>query len=297
MHADFSVELGPDDPVLELPWTSDDPSVRYYDLKNSPELVRQIPEAMAYPELGAFLTRINAAGSRFETAKCDVWQSREISAEEEIFEADQKFVSYIDLVFVDEAMRISFKKHEDFAKKLCLLLNHAPDTPATIELIIRRCYFRRRRAGLQEKADQITNNTRSDLGFCGLSVKKEEMAATGECRNDPPLRLDLELSQGPMDDKRAADLSNACLGNPNTFLRPNPCLKGADEGHANADPSRKNLSAGPDANAAPNPNALISGFYFTVYVTGFGNREGEPRRQWEIATALCQHAVMQLSHG
>ena len=34
MHADFSVELGRDDPALELPWSSDDPEVRYYDLKN-----------------------------------------------------------------------------------------------------------------------------------------------------------------------------------------------------------------------------------------------------------------------
>jgi hypothetical protein len=199
MHADFAVELGPDDPVLELPWASDDPSIRYYDLKSSPELVRQIPEAIAYQELGAFLTRINASGSPFETAKCDVWQSREISVEEEIFGADQKFASYIDLVFADEAMRGSFEKHEEFAKELCLLLSHAPDTLATIELIIRRCYFRRRCAS--------------------------------------------------------------------------------------------------DANADPSPSTLISGFYFTVYVTGFGNKEYEPLRQWEIATVLCQHALMQISRS
>jgi hypothetical protein len=297
MQADFSVELGPDDPVLELPWASGDPSVRYYDLKSSPELVLQIPEAIAYPELGAFLTRINASSSQFETAKCDVWQSREISAEEEIFEADQKFVSYIDLVFVDETMRGSFEKHEEFAKELCLLLGHAPDTLATIELIIRRCYFHRLCAGPQDERDQIANSMRSDLGFCDLPVKKEEMAATGDCRNDPPLRLDLEPSQRLTDDKRPKGDSNACLHNPNAFLRSNTCLNGADDGHANVDPSRENPSADSDANADINPNALISGFYFTVYVTGFGNREYEPRRQWEIAIALCQHALMQLSRG
>lgn len=257
MQADFAVELGPDDPVLELPWSSDDPSVRYYDLKSSPELVRQIPEAIAYPELGVFLTRINASGSPFETAKCDVWQSREISAEEEIFEADQKFVSYIDLVFVDETMRGSFEKHEEFAKELCLLLSHAPDMLATIELIIRRCYFRRRCAGPQEEAGQIANSAQSVMGFQGVPVK-EEMVAPSNCLNDPPLRLDLELSQRPTDDKRPIGGSSACFRN---------------------------------------PNALISGFYFTVYVTGFGNRENEPRRQWEIAIALCQHALMQISRG
>jgi hypothetical protein len=280
MQADFSVELGPDDPVLELPWASGDPSVRYYDLKNSPELVRQIPEAIAYPELGAFLTRINASGSPFETAKCDVWQSRETSAEEEIFGADQKLVSYIDLVFVGQTMRGSFEKHEEFAKGLCLLLSHAPDTLATIELIIRRCYFHRLCAGPQDEADQIANSTRSEPGFHGVPVK-EERVAPGDCLSGQRLRLDLEPSQRPTDDKRPKDT----------------CLNGADDGHANVDPSRENPSADSDANADTNPNVLISGFYFTVYVTGFGNREYEPRRQWEIAIALCQHALMQLSRG
>jgi hypothetical protein len=296
MQADFSVELGPDDPVLELPWASGDPSVRYYDLKNSPELVRQIPEAIAYPELGAFLTRINASGSPFETAKCDVWQSRETSAEEEIFGADQKLVSYIDLVFVGQTMRGSFEKHEEFAKGLCLLLSHAPDTLATIELIIRRCYFHRLCAGPQDEADQIANSTRSEPGFHGVPVK-EERVAPGDCLSGQRLRLDLEPSQRPTDDKRPKDDSNACLHNPNAFLRSNTCLNGADDGHANVDPSRENPSADSDANADTNPNVLISGFYFTVYVTGFGNREYEPRRQWEIAIALCQHALMQLSRG
>jgi hypothetical protein len=293
MHADFSVELGPDDPVLELPWTSDDPSVRYYDLKSSPELVRQIPEAIAYPQLGAFLTRINALGSWFETAKCDVWQSREISAEEEIFGADQKFVSYIDLVFADEAMRGSFEKHEEFAKELFLLLSRAPDTPATIELIIRRCYFRRRSAALQEEADQIANRERSEPG-CPDVAMKEEMAATRDCRNDPPLQLDLGPFQQPAGDRQPMDGSNGCLRNPNAFLRSN---NGTDEGHANVDLSHENSSADSEANAGLSWNALISGFYFTVYVSGFGNREYEPRRQWEIAIALCQHALMQLSRG
>jgi hypothetical protein len=55
MHADFSVELGRDDAALELPWSSADPALRFYDLKKHPELLQQIPEAVAYPELGAFL--------------------------------------------------------------------------------------------------------------------------------------------------------------------------------------------------------------------------------------------------
>src|SRR6185369_10924986 len=78
MHADFSVELGRDDPVLEIPWISDDPAVRYFDLKKCPELVLQIPEAVAHPDMGAFLSRINTQGFPLATAKCDAWDSREI---------------------------------------------------------------------------------------------------------------------------------------------------------------------------------------------------------------------------
>jgi hypothetical protein len=154
MHADFSVELGHDDPVLEIPWASDDGSIRYYDLKKYPELIQQIPEAVAYPEIKAFLTRINAPGSPLETAKCDAWQSQEITPEEEIFGSDQKFVSYIDLIFVDEAIRSSFEKHEEFAKELCRLLSRAPDIAATIELIIRRCYYQRPQTDRLKESDQ-----------------------------------------------------------------------------------------------------------------------------------------------
>lgn len=140
MQADFSVELGNEDPALELPWSSADPHVRYYDLKTHPELLRQIPEVVMHPEIGSFLSRINAAGFPLATAKCDVWSSEEVAPEEEVF-GDRKFVSYIDLVFINEADRCSFEKHEAFAKDLCQLLGHAPEIAATVELVIRRCYY------------------------------------------------------------------------------------------------------------------------------------------------------------
>ena len=140
MQADFSVELGSEDPALELPWSSVDPLVRYYDLKNHPELLHQIPEVVAHPELASFLSRINAAGFPLETAKCDVWSTEEVAPEEEIF-GDCKVVSYIDLLFIDEADRCSFEKHEAFVRDLCRLLGRAPEIAATVELVIRRCYY------------------------------------------------------------------------------------------------------------------------------------------------------------
>src|SRR5581483_12014696 len=76
----------------------------------------------------------------FETAKCDVWTSREITPEEEIFGADCKFSSYVDLLFSDER-RYSFADHEQLARAAVALLAKVPEVPASAELIIRRCYY------------------------------------------------------------------------------------------------------------------------------------------------------------
>lgn len=177
MHADFSVELGRDDAALELPWSSADPAVRYYDLKNNPELLQQIPEAMAYPELGAFLARINAAGFPLATAKCDAWQSREVTPEEEIF-GDRKFVSYIDLVFEGAAERCSLEKHEAFAKDLCRLLSQAPEVPAAVEVVIRRCYYHGAGA-LREVADGAVAAVVGDGDQVEKEFKAEARDAAG----------------------------------------------------------------------------------------------------------------------
>ncbi|HEY6307879.1 MAG TPA: hypothetical protein VI488_15620 [Candidatus Angelobacter sp.] len=165
MHADYSVDLGRKDPALELPWSSDDGVSRYYDLKRHPDLVLQIPEAVSSPELSAFLTRINAQGFPLQTAKCDTWPSREITSEEEIFGATQKFVSYVDLVFAAPAFegvgfegvnpRLSLDRHEALAKSLCGLLQRAPEIAAAVELVIRRCYYH-----------PDDNPTESASGFC-----------------------------------------------------------------------------------------------------------------------------------
>src|SRR5262250_3118090 len=110
MRADYSVELGADDPALEMPWRSDDGSVRYFNLKLHPDLVLNIPEARNHPELSSFLSRINAAEFPLETAKCDAWPSRELATEEEAFGAECKFVCYVDLLFSDDSQRFSLEK-------------------------------------------------------------------------------------------------------------------------------------------------------------------------------------------
>jgi len=171
MQADFSVELGRDAPALEIPWRSDDTHVRYFDLKIHPEMVLQIPEAIAYPELTTFLSRINAPGFPLATAKCDAWSSSEVSPEEEVF-GDRKFVSYIDLIFVDQEDRCSLEKHEAFARELCRLLSHAPEIAAAVELVIRHCYYHQEELR-SEKSGELTDPESS------ATMRASEISASG----------------------------------------------------------------------------------------------------------------------
>jgi hypothetical protein len=140
VQADFAVELGRDDETLEMPWAAEN-GPRYYDLKRHPELLREVEEALRFRELGDFLAAVNSNAGVVETAKCDAWASADINPEEEVFAAAYKFGSYVDIVFSNELVRVSFPEHEQWAKRLTGLLKKAPEIPAAAEFLIRRCYY------------------------------------------------------------------------------------------------------------------------------------------------------------
>jgi hypothetical protein len=143
VQADFSVELGPEEDVMELPWSAGDATgPRYYDLKRQPELLLDVQEAFENRELGEFLAAINSRNSILESSKCDVWSSRELNEEEQIYQAQCKFASYVDLVFSESAPRRSFGENEKLAKEICTLLKRAPEISAAAEFVVRRCYYR-----------------------------------------------------------------------------------------------------------------------------------------------------------
>jgi len=141
MDADFSIELGREDPVLDFPWKDPAGKLAYVDLKRHPELMAWIEEAGKFPELGEFLRTMNSARSMVETAKCDAWATMELSAEEEIHDVSHKFASYVDVVFSNIDMRSSVSAHEQFARKLVELLRRTPESPFSVEVCVRRCYF------------------------------------------------------------------------------------------------------------------------------------------------------------
>ena len=43
------------------------------------------------------------------------------------------------------------------------------------------------------------------------------------------------------------------------------------------------------------PNASVTGFCLTAYVTGFGDSDHDPARRWTIGLNLLQHAIVQLN--
>ena len=142
MDADFSVELGADDPTLDFPWEALGTPLRFFDIKNEPDLLRFIDEAERYRELRDFLAAINSQSSMFQTAKCDVWCVEELDPSEDIYEGSQKLASYVDLVLASSTLsRTDFPTHEKLAKRIVELLGKAPELSAAAEFIIRRCYF------------------------------------------------------------------------------------------------------------------------------------------------------------
>jgi hypothetical protein len=141
MDADFSIELGREDPVLDFPWKDPAGKLAYVDVKRHPELMARVEESEQFPELGEFLRALNSARSMVETAKCDAWETSELSAEEEVYDASHKFASYVDLVFSEIDARLSLSRHQQFVKKLVELLRRAPEIPAVAELCVRRCFF------------------------------------------------------------------------------------------------------------------------------------------------------------
>jgi len=141
MDADFSIELGADDPVLDFPWTDATGKLVFVDLKRHPESIASIEEAQKFPELRECLRTLNRPTSLLETAKCDAWAATELSPEEEIYRASHKFASYVDLVFSEIDARLSLSHHQNFVKKLVDLLRRAPEIPSSAEVCVRRCFF------------------------------------------------------------------------------------------------------------------------------------------------------------
>lgn len=142
MDADWSVELGSEDPVLEVPWAAPGGEPRYLDLRACPDRLNEVEETRRFPELAELLRQLNGTRGALESVKCDAWNTTEMEEAEEIFGAAHKVGSYCDVIFREDGARFSFEHHERFVRRLCTLLRQVPEIPASTEFIVRRAVFR-----------------------------------------------------------------------------------------------------------------------------------------------------------
>lgn len=113
MTSDWTVACAADDPEVVIPWCGKDPSLRYVDLRQSPEAIREIPEAAEYPCIAAALGRWNQQDTGIVTAKCDVWSyPAKLFDAEDLAEFAYARGSYIDLLPTDAAIFASFEACE-----------------------------------------------------------------------------------------------------------------------------------------------------------------------------------------
>ncbi|MGA3125272.1 MAG: hypothetical protein ABSD13_01035 [Candidatus Korobacteraceae bacterium] len=165
MDADYSIELGPTAPALEIPWQDPEGRSHYVNLRLehgtvSREIacmdVAQIPEARQFPALGRFLVKLNLPADPWQTAKCDVWLN-ETNAVENLYNLGFEQSCYIDIVLAGNAaaLRPSLEVHQRLAREFVRLLETNESLEATAEIVVRRCYFHH-----SCEADD------SDAGYC-----------------------------------------------------------------------------------------------------------------------------------
>lgn len=113
MQSDWTVACAADDPEIVIPWSGKDPALRFVDLRQSPQDLREIPEAAEYPCVAAALRRWNQPDTALFTAKCDVWSyPAKLFDAEDLSEFAFARGSYIDLVSTDAATFASFEACE-----------------------------------------------------------------------------------------------------------------------------------------------------------------------------------------
>lgn len=170
MLAEWSVECGADDPILVVPWTLEPPTlesstpgpsitdpgasfpapaplaptISFVDLREDPYALDQIPEAELHPALAQALRALNAIRSPVFTAKCDAW----VMAPDELAstqhnldlppaEAPYGFASYLDLLWRERTLFVSFHQGEGRLIRLARLLDPVDAPYAAVECVLR----------------------------------------------------------------------------------------------------------------------------------------------------------------
>jgi hypothetical protein len=143
MLASWSVECGADDPVLVVPW-SDPGGLHFVDLRENPYDLDRVAEAEAHPALMQALRALNAPRSPVFTAKCDAWtmgacelEAVQLELGLSAAEGPAGFTSYIDLIWRDRPVFVSFHQQEQRLQRLGRLLDPLDQPYAAVEAVLR----------------------------------------------------------------------------------------------------------------------------------------------------------------
>jgi hypothetical protein len=145
MDTNWSVEAAEDDPVIVIPWSDAEGVVRFIDPRTHPDLLHQLPEAIAWPEIRSALQVLNAETSSVWTAKCDAWM---LSNGEKMLDFGtvlHGFGSYFDVIPHDLEHFSSLPRQTAVVQKLASEARKLPPEDARVDFILRP-------ASLMEKA-------------------------------------------------------------------------------------------------------------------------------------------------
>jgi hypothetical protein len=136
MEADWSVEIGPGLPVIDVAWDG------FVDLQSSPEKTDEIEEARQHPALREALLALNGPDSPFFTTKCDCWRLPEAEIDPDEFAATREmarvgFASYIDVVERDTFRFASFDLHEKRVRELASNLRKTDLLSGRVDIVLR----------------------------------------------------------------------------------------------------------------------------------------------------------------
>lgn len=136
MEADWSVEVGRDLPMIEIPWEG------FLDLRLNPSAVIGISETAGNAALRDALLALNAEATPLMTSKCDTWLMAADEIDPYEYEAGEDaaragVACYIDLVLRSENLFSSFPVHERWVRDAVSELHERRLPQARADYVIR----------------------------------------------------------------------------------------------------------------------------------------------------------------
>lgn len=136
MEADWSAEIGPDLPVIVVPWHG------FVNLRKEVLDLRKISEAAGNPALADALHTLHLPGSPVFTSKCDLWPLGAADLDPYELDAGQEsartgIACYIDILLRDPKLFAAFDLHEAWVRTAALSLRRVKQPLCRADWVLR----------------------------------------------------------------------------------------------------------------------------------------------------------------